>query len=152
MSKEYLEKLLTLHQCKIIVTEGVKEYRQTIKKYITTQDTILEIGFAWGTTTEQLSKVCKHVVGIDKGESYYTAVQQYPYLELYKIDAFNIREVVALGYDFDKIYIDISGCREINTVIKIVRMYEQTFKPELIVVKSSKLKRSVAQCEVWNGE
>ncbi len=150
MSKEKLEELLSLQQCKIILTKGVKEYRQTIEKYITSQDTVLEIGFAWGTTTELFSKVCKHVVGIDKGESFYTAVRQHPELELYKIDGFNIREVLALGYKFNKIYIDISGCREINTVIKIVRMYEQTFKPELIVVKSSKLKRLVAQCEVWN--
>jgi 16S rRNA A1518/A1519 N6-dimethyltransferase RsmA/KsgA/DIM1 with predicted DNA glycosylase/AP lyase activity len=149
MSKE--EELLFQNSCKIICTKGVKEYRQTIEKYITSQDTVLEIGFAWGTTTELLSKVCKHVVGIDKGESFYTAVMQYPELELYKIDGFDIREVRALGYNFNKIYIDISGCRELNTVIKIVRMYEQTFKPELIVVKSSKLKKLVARCEVWSG-
>lgn len=151
MSKENSEELLLSQQCKIILTKGVKEYRQTIKNYITPQDTVLEIGFAWGTTTELLSKVCKHVVGIDKGESYFKAIKQYPKLELYKIDCFNIREVLALGYKFNKIYIDISGCRELNTMIKIVKMYEQVFKPELIVVKSSKLKRLVAKCEVWDG-
>ena len=103
MSKKNLENLLSLNQCKIIVTKGVKEYRQTIDKYITQKDTVLEIGFAWGTTTKQLSKVCKHVVGIDKGESYYLAIQQYPELELYKIDAFNIREVVGLNYKFNRV-------------------------------------------------
>lgn len=144
------EELLKYSNCLILLTKGVKEYRQTIEKYINKNDTVLEIGFAWGTTTEVLSKKCKHVVGIDKGESYYTAVKQYPELELYKIDGFNIREVIELGYNFNKIYIDISGCREINTVIKIIKMYESAFKPELIVVKSSKLKKLVAQCFVWN--
>ncbi len=148
MSDKINEELLH-GQCKIILTKGVKEYRQTIEKYINKQDIVLEIGFAWGTTTKMLSEVCKHVVGIDKGESYYTAVKQYPELELYKIDGFNIREVLDLGYSFNKIYIDISGCREINTVIKIIKMYENAFRPELMVVKSSRLKRFVAQCKVW---
>ncbi len=148
MIQEKLEKNLH-HQTKIIITKGVKEYRETIQKYITNQDTVLEIGFAWGTTTKLLEQQCKHVVGIDKGESYYTAVQSYPELELYKIDGFNIRKVLDLGYNFNKIYIDISGCREINTVIDIVNMYKGTFHPELIIVKSSRLKRFVAQCELW---
>ena len=113
-------------------------------------DTVLEIGFALGTTTNLLSKVCKHVVGIDKGESFYTAVETYPHLELYKIDAFNVREVLELGYEFNKIYIDISGCREIYTVIRIIKIYEHVFHPEIIVVKSSRLKRLVSQCSVWN--
>ena len=146
------QELLKYYQCKIILTKGVKEYRQTIEKYITRKDTVLEIGFAWGTTTELLSKVCFHVVGIDKGESYYTAIRDYPELELYKIDCFDIKEILNLGYKFNKIYIDISGCREINTVIKVIKMYQQVFKPELMVVKSSKLKRFVQQCEVWTKE
>lgn len=150
MSKEELEKYL-YRKCLFILTKGVNEYRATISKYINRNDTVLEIGFAWGTTTELLSKACKHVVGIDKGESYYTAIKNYPKLELYKIDAFDIKSVKELGYNFNKIYIDISGCRELRSVLKILRMYENTFNPELIVVKSSKLKSLASQCVVWEG-
>ncbi len=136
---------------KIIITKGVKEFRQTISKYVHPNDIVLEIGFAWGTTTNLLAKKCKRVIGIDKGESYYTAVKKYPELDFYKIDGFAISEVLKLEYKFNKIYIDISGCRGIFDVIKIIKMYENVFKPELVVVKSSKLKRFVANCEVWSS-
>lgn len=109
---------------------------------------MLEIGFAWGTTTNLLYQAAKKVVGIDKGESYYTATKNYPWIEFHKIDGFDIRSVMALGYKFNKIYIDISGCRDIHSVIKMVNMYKGAFKPELIVVKTTRLKRFVQQCEV----
>jgi len=135
---------------RLIITKGVKEYRRTIPVYITNRDIVLEIGFAWGTTTNLLYQKCKKVVGIDKGESYYTAVKKYSYIQFEKIDGFDIKKVLALGYQFNKIYIDISGCRSLFDVIKIVLMYKNVFKPELIVVKSSKLKRFVETCIVWH--
>jgi hypothetical protein len=154
MSKKELEELkeeLKKEELKtlLILTRGVTEYRQTIQKYIKRDDLVLEIGFAWGTTTNLLSKYCKHVVGIDKGESYYTAVQTYPNLELYKLDGFDIRSVLALGYKFNKIYLDVSGCRSMFDIITLVKMYESAFRPELIVVKSTRLKKFVSRCVVW---
>lgn len=136
-------------KCLILITKGVQEYRATIAKYINRNDTVLEIGFAWGTTTAILSQYAKKVIGIDKGESYHTAVKSYPTLELYKLDGFDLASVLRLGYKFNKIYIDISGCRSIFQVLKMVLMYKNAFKPELIVVKSSQLKRFVEQCETW---
>jgi hypothetical protein len=133
-------------QYKLIVTKGVKEYRATIPLYVNKNDTVLEIGFAWGTTTNLLYKACRKVVGIDKGESFYTAVKNFPWIEFYKIDGFDISRVLKLEYKFNKIYIDISGCRSMFDVLKIVQMYKCAFTPELIVVKSSKLKRFVASC------
>lgn len=137
---------------KIILTRGVKEYRQTISRYINKNDLVLEIGFAWGTTTNLLFKRCRKVVGIDNGKSYYTAVKKYPHIQFEKIDGFNIREVLKLGYKFNKIYIDISGCRPILDVVKITKMYEGVFNPEIIVVKSTKLKMFVSNCEVWKSK
>jgi len=134
---------------KLIVTKGVKEYRATIPLYICRRDIVLEIGFAWGTTTNLLYKACRKVVGIDKGESYYTAIKNYPLIEFYKIDGFDISRVLKLGYKFNKIYIDISGCRSIFDVIKMVQMYKGAFRPELIVVKSSRLKRFLESCWIW---
>lgn len=139
------------HECLILLTKGVSEYRATIPKFITKGDIVLEIGFAWGTTTALLAQYAKKAVGIDKGESYDEAVRMYPELELHKLDGFDIRSVLDLGLKFNKIYIDISGCRSIFDVVKIVLMYKNAFKPELIVVKSSKLKAFVSDCEVWDG-
>lgn len=134
---------------KLIVTKGVKEYRATIPLYIYKRDIVLEIGFAWGTTTNLLYKACRKVVGIDKGESYFTAIKNYPLIEFHKIDGFDISRVLKLGYKFNKIYIDISGCRGIFDVIKMVQMYKGAFNPKLIVVKSSRLKRFLESC--WIG-
>ncbi|WKZ29743.1 MAG: hypothetical protein QY314_02955 [Candidatus Dojkabacteria bacterium] len=133
---------------KFIITKGVSEYRATIPSCVRPSDTVLEIGFAWGTTTKILSHYCKKVVGIDKGKSFFTAVKTYPELEFHQIDGFSISQVLALPYSFNKVYIDISGCRDLFTTIKILKMYESALNPELIVIKASKLKRFVSQCEV----
>ncbi|EKE06164.1 MAG: hypothetical protein ACD_19C00068G0001, partial [uncultured bacterium] len=93
------------YRTKIIVTKGVTEYRQTIEKYIGVEDVVLEIGFAWGTTTRILQEKCKKVIGVDKSVSYFTAIEQYPELELYQIDAFDISKIISLGVQFNKIYI-----------------------------------------------
>lgn len=135
--------------CKILLTKGVSEYRSTIRNFVTSRDTVLEIGFAWGTTTNLLYRYAGKVIGIDKSSSYHAAKRKYPYLELYQIDGFDIKAVLDLGYKFNKIYIDISGCRDVFSVMKMILMYKAVFQPELIVVKSSKLKKLVAECEVW---
>lgn len=137
---------------KLYLTKGVREYRATIPYLINKKDIVLEIGFAWGTTTNLLHKAAKKVVGIDKGESYYTAIKNYPLIEFHKIDGFDIRAVTALGYKFNKIYIDISGSRDIHSVIKMVNMYKAVFNPELMVVKSTRLKRFVQQCKIWDSK
>jgi len=41
--------------------------------------------------------------------------------------------------------------RDVYDVIKMVDMYEAVFRPEIIVVKSSKLKRLVSRYVVWGG-
>ena len=63
---------------------------------------------------------------------------------------FDIGGIKELNLPFTKVYIDISGCREITDIIKIVRIYAAVFSPEIIVVKSSNLKYFVEQCEVWS--
>jgi hypothetical protein len=65
-----------------------------------------------------------------------------------QIDGFDVSWVGQLGYSFTKVYIDISGCGDIYDVIKMVTMYEAVFRPETIVVKSTKLKRLVSRCVV----
>jgi 2-polyprenyl-3-methyl-5-hydroxy-6-metoxy-1,4-benzoquinol methylase len=134
----------------IILTKGVKEYRQTIAYFVTKEDAVLEIGCAWGTTSVLLYKHAKYVVAIDKGESLITAKKTYPQIHFEQIDGFNVSQVRKLGFDFSKIYIDISGCREIYDVIKMITMYEAVFNPKIIVVKSTKLKSLISRSTVWD--
>ena len=134
---------------RIIVTKGVIEYRQTIPRYVTKQDTVLEIGCACGTTSVRLYHQCKYFVAIDKGKALAVARINYPYIHFEQIDGFDISRVMNLGYDFSKVYIDISGCRDIYDVIKMISKYEKVFQPEVIIVKSSKLKRLVSKCILW---
>jgi len=78
------------------------------------------------------------------------AKRTHPHIHFEQIDGFDISRVRQLGYSFTKVYIDISGCRDIYDVIKMVAVYEAVFRPEIIVVKSTKLKRLVSRCVVWD--
>jgi hypothetical protein len=137
---------------RIIITKGVKQYRRTIPACVNAKDIVLEVGCAWGTTSHILSRHAGYLVAIDKGASLPMAKQTYPHIHFEQMDGFDIARIKALNLAFTKIYIDISGCREITDVIKIIRIYDQVFAPEIIVVKSSNLKYFVETCEVWNTE
>jgi 2-polyprenyl-3-methyl-5-hydroxy-6-metoxy-1,4-benzoquinol methylase len=135
----------------IIITRGVKEYRQTIVHYVTKEDIVLEIGCAWGTTSAILYKHAKYVVAIDKGESLVIAKKTYPQIHFEQIDGFNVSQVKKLGFEFNKIYIDISGCRDIYDVLKMITVYEAVYAPEIIVAKSTKLKKLIIRSTVWDN-
>lgn len=136
-------------QTLVVVTEDVKEYRATIDQYVNENDTVLEIGCAWGTTTRLLARRCKEVVGIDKGQSLRIAKRRHPALHLERIDGFDIPGVLKLGKKFSTVYIDISGSRDLRDVVSMIRKYEAVFEPEVIVVKSNRLKRLLQRCIVW---
>jgi ubiquinone/menaquinone biosynthesis C-methylase UbiE len=137
------------HGTTIIVTENVREYRATIPKCISKGDIVLEIGCAEGTTTKRLSEHCREVIGIDKGKSLPKAKERYPWLRFEQIDGFDISSLLKLGKQFNKIYIDISGSRDLADVLLMIRKHEIVFKPELIVVKSNKLKKMLRKCRIW---
>jgi hypothetical protein len=136
---------------RIILTKGVKEYRRTIPCCVTKQDTVLEIGCAWGTTSALLYQQGRSLVAIDKGASLPKAMEKYPYIHFEQIDGFDISRILSLGRSFTVVYIDISGCRDITEVLKMIRIYERVFSPRVIVVKSTKLKCFVDRCEAWKG-
>ena len=138
-----------IHNTTIIVTENVSEYRDTISRCVNEDDVVLEIGCAEGTTTKKLSEQCKEVIGIDKGESLPKAKERYPWIRFECIDGFDIPSILKLGKQFNKIYIDISGSRDLADVLLMIRKHEVVFKPELIVVKSNKLKKVLRKCRIW---
>lgn len=134
---------------KFVLTRGVKEYRATIPHYVNEDDVVLEVGCAWGTTTAILGRHAKKVIGIDKGESLPTARATYPHIRFEPIDGFDISAILNLGLKFTKVYIDISGCRSILDVVAIARKHASALQPEVIVIKSTRLKGFVSSCVVW---
>jgi hypothetical protein len=137
------------HGTTIIVTADVSEYRATIPLCVNKDDIVLEIGCAEGKTTAKLAQHCKEAIGIDKGENLPKAKERYPWVRFEQIDGFDIPAIRALGNQFSKIYIDISGNRDLNIVIPMLQKHEAVFKPELIVVKNSKLGKLLRKCKIW---
>lgn len=135
----------------IVVVQDVEEYRATIDVVVREQDSVLEVGCAWGTTTSLIAGRCRDVIGIDKGESLSTARREHPCLRFQQIDAFDIGRVLGLGRRFNKMYLDISGSRKLEDLLPLLRKYESVFAPEVIVVKSNKLKGLLRRCVLWDG-
>ncbi len=134
-----------------VLTQGVREYRATIPHCVRRDDTVLEVGVAWGTTTAILARCAQKVVGIDPGQSLATAIRTHPQIQFEPIDGFDISSILKLGIEFTKVYIDISGCRPIADVAKMAMAHAAALHPQMIVIKSTALKRFVRHCVVWPG-
>jgi demethylmenaquinone methyltransferase / 2-methoxy-6-polyprenyl-1,4-benzoquinol methylase len=140
---------------KFVATRGVKDYRNSINEWITTSDSVLEIGCEWGTTTALIAPQCKDVLGTDISETVIErARQRHPDLRFAAFDAFDVLAASRLG-DFSKIYIDMSGLsgyRSLLDVISLLNMYATVLRPEAIVIKSGALKHFAAHCVPWPGQ
>lgn len=151
MANENQFKLFT----KFIATRGVEEYRQTIPIWIRPEDTILEIGCEWGTTSTLIWEKCKNLIATDISlDCIKVARTKYQSIRFETLDAFNIQQAMALGQKFTKIYIDMSGLssyRALLDVISLLNMYASVFGPEAIIIKSGSLKQFAKKCTAWNS-
>ena len=149
MANEKQFKLKTM----FVGTRGVTEYRESIAEWVNPDDTVLEIGCEWGTTTVLLAPHCKEVIGTDVSpECIQRARLLYPHLRFEVLDAYDVRAAVGLGKQFTKIYIDVSGLsgyRSLLDVIALLNMYATVLAPEAIIVKSGALKNFAAHCIAW---
>jgi tRNA/tmRNA/rRNA uracil-C5-methylase (TrmA/RlmC/RlmD family) len=140
---------------KFVATRGVKEYRETIPTWVTARDVVLEIGCEWGTTTALIAPHCKEVIGVDIGpDCIERARQKHPALRFEVLDAFDVRAAQALGKEFTKVYIDmsgISGYRSLLDLIALLNMYATVLRPEAIIVKSGALKHFASHCIAWRA-
>ena len=140
---------------KFVATRNVKEYRETISRWVTKDDVVLEIGCEWGTTTVQIAPFCKEVIGTDvSAECIERARQKHPGVRFEVLDAFDVRAAVALGKQFTKVYIDMSGLsgyRSLLDLIALLNMYATVLRPEAIIVKSGALKHFASHCVAWRG-
>ena len=140
---------------KFVATRGVKEYRETIGLWVNENDVVLEIGCEWGTTTVQIAPHCKEVIGVDIGpECIERARERHPDIRFEVLDAFDVQAAVALGKQFTKVYIDMSGLsgyRSLLDTIALLNMYATVLRPEAIVIKSGALKHFASHCVAWRA-
>ena len=112
---------------KFIGTRNVSEYRQSIAAWVQAEDTVLEIGCQWGTTTVFLAPHCRKVIGTDvSSDCIKRARQLHPELKFAVLDAYDVRAAMDLGERFTKIYIDMSGLsgyRSLLDLISLLTMY-----------------------------
>lgn len=124
MANENQFKLFT----KFIATRGVEEYRQTIPIWVSPEDSVLEIGCEWGTTSTLIWEKCKNLIATDISlDCIKVARTKYQSIRFETLDAFNIQQAMALGQKFTKIYI------------------------EAIIIKSGSLKQFSRNCVEWKS-
>jgi trans-aconitate methyltransferase len=121
-----------------VATRGVKEYRDTIPVFVGPQDSVLELGCEWGTTTALLAACCSNVVGTDVSSACIKrARQRHPGIRFEVLDAFDVRAALDLGQAFTRVYFDLSGFsgyRSLLDVIALLTTYATVLRPEVIVI------------------
>lgn len=140
---------------KFVGTRGVEEFRATIPVWVNSEDTVLEIGCEWGTTTQLMVPVAKSVIGTDiSSKCIEQAKNLYPHITFDTLDGFDVLAASKFGTKFSKIYIDISGLsgyRSLLDVISLLTTYETVLKPEAIIIKSGSLKHFAEKYSTWNS-
>lgn len=141
---------------RLVATRGVQEYRATIPVWVRPEDSVLELGCEWGTTTALLAAHCRGVIGTDVSpDCIARARQHHPELQFEVLDAFDVRAALDLGKPFTKVYLDLSGFsgyRSLLDVIALLTMYATVLRPEVIVVKSGALKHFAIHCQAWGAD
>jgi len=137
----------------IVATANVKQYRETIPHYVNSDDVVLELGCEWGTTSVLLAERARELVATDVShECIEQARKKHPGIRFEVLDGFDLSAALALGRDFTKIYIDISGLsgyRSLLDAIALVQGYASVFRPGAIVIKSQSLGQFIRRCVAW---
>ena len=140
---------------KFIATRGVAEYRASIPRYVTKEDSVLELGCEWGTTTTILAEHAGEVIGTDVSrECIDRARLRYPGIRFEVLDAFDVRAALDFGKQFSVIYIDLSGFsgyRSLLDVIALLQTYATILRPRTIVIKSGALKHLATHLVAWHA-
>mmetsp|Transcript_20689 Transcript_20689/g.33085 ORF Transcript_20689/g.33085 Transcript_20689/m.33085 type:complete len:247 (-) Transcript_20689:8-748(-) len=134
------------YQTPIIACENCNDYRDLIPRCVEVGDVVLEVGCHVGGTTGLIGAIACKTLGIDASAAWLPQARHaYPHLQFEQCDCFNISKIKSYGYNFTKIFIDTSGSRELKTLLPLIEGYIKALAPQLIVVKSFKLKRLLLQ-------
>ena len=138
---------------RFVLTRGVREYRETIAEWVAPEDTVLELGCEWGTTTVLIAPRCRAVIGADvSSEVIERARERHPEIRFEVFDAWDVRAALDLDVAFSKVYVDLSGLsgyRSLLDATALLQMYATVLRPEAIVVKSGALKHFASHCVPW---
>eukprot|EP00927_Polykrikos_kofoidii_P026756 TRINITY_DN23775_c0_g1_i1.p1 TRINITY_DN23775_c0_g1~~TRINITY_DN23775_c0_g1_i1.p1 ORF type:complete len:311 (+),score=62.30 TRINITY_DN23775_c0_g1_i1:99-1031(+) len=155
-STRHVRNLLALGgSSEVVVCEEVGEYRAAAQQLVHSKDCVLEVGCHVGGTTKVLATTAGHLVGFDQQSDLVAeARRRRPDIRFEVGDAFDAPRVLALAREqelkrFTKVFVDISGSRDISTVVRLLDIYENTLKPEILVVKSQALKRLLLRSRLW---
>jgi hypothetical protein len=131
----------------IVVCENVDDYRRVIPKIVQETDVVLEVGCHEGITTALLGVVASRAVGVDKSvHCIPIARDRFPHIEFHVVDVIggsgvqSIRKTVGVD-SFDLIFVDVSGSRDLGTLIPLIEKLDAAFAPRAVVVKGYKLRR-----------
>lgn len=139
----------------VVVCEEIGEYRRAALQLVNKEDCALEVGCHVGATTKVIATVAGYTVGLDQQPQLIAeAKEKSPEIRFENFDGFDSRRLLELARStpkrsFTKVFVDISGSRDICTVVKMVDMYTNVLKPEIIVVKSQTLKRLLLRSQLW---
>mmetsp|Transcript_12053 Transcript_12053/g.26776 ORF Transcript_12053/g.26776 Transcript_12053/m.26776 type:complete len:266 (+) Transcript_12053:75-872(+) len=139
----------------VVVCEEVGEYRTAAQQLVGPEDRVLEVGCHVGGTTKILAGSTRHLVGLDQQPTLVAeARERLPAIQFEVCDAFDAQRILALSralapHRFTKVFVDISGSRDLSTVIRLLDVYRNTLRPDLLVVKSQPLKRLLLKAQLW---
>mmetsp|Transcript_5955 Transcript_5955/g.10818 ORF Transcript_5955/g.10818 Transcript_5955/m.10818 type:complete len:252 (-) Transcript_5955:24-779(-) len=154
-SNRHKRNMLRHSSREVVACEEVSEYRAAVLSLVTSADVVLEIGSHVGGTTKVIASVAGRVVGVDQQpELVAEARQTHPEIQFENFDAFDSSRLIALvkalePQKFTKVFIDISGSRDLATVFKLMDLVDKTVCPEAMVVKSQALKKLLLRARLW---
>lgn len=135
------------YSCQVLACENEKEYRHAVRR-VQTDDVVLEIGCHEGITTFLLAQRSPKVVGIDKSEYSINLARTNFADSLIKfevMDCMDMAGILKLGLRFNVVFLDISGSRELRTLIPVIEKCLSALRPRLLVVKAYKFCRLLRQ-------
>lgn len=154
-SNRHTRNMLRHSAKEVVACEEVSEYRAAAVALLKPTDLVLEIGSHVGGTTKFIAGVAKRVVGVDQQpELVAEARQKHPDIQFENFDAFEASKLIALKKSaepevFSKVFIDISGSRDLGTVFRLMDLIDNIIKPEIQVVKSQPLKKMLLRSRLW---
>lgn len=140
------------YQTPIIACENCNDYRDVIARCVRKEDVVLEVGCHVGGTTGLIAAVAGRTLGIDASPFWLDEARaSYPHARFEECDGFDVAKIKTFGWTFTKIFIDISGSRDLKVLLPLIDCYIKNFQPLVIVVKSFRLKRLLLQCQGAEG-
>lgn len=139
----------------VVACEEVSEYRDAVLALVKSDDVVLEVGSHVGGTTKVIAGLAGRVVGVDQQpELVAQARENYPSIQFENFDAFDSTKLVALTKSleparFTKVFIDISGSRDLATVFRMMDLIDKIIRPDAMVVKSQALKKMMLRTRLW---